>query len=62
MFVVIEASQGEDTRLFVLADAAFPNRFEWFAATPVCETIGKWRVDPQATSNVKRRRCGSPYA
>ena len=28
MFVVIEASQGEDTRLFVVADAASSDRFD----------------------------------
>jgi len=28
MFVLIEASQGEDTRLFVVADAASSHRFD----------------------------------
>ena len=28
MFVVIEASQGEDTRLFVVADAVSSHRFD----------------------------------
>jgi hypothetical protein len=28
MFVVIEASQGEDTRLFVVTDAASSHRFD----------------------------------
>ena len=28
MFAVIEASQGEDTRLFVVADAASSDRFD----------------------------------
>ena len=81
MFVVIEASQGKDTRLFVVADNG-PRRFvapqSFREAVSECdasshpldglqprqfaETIGKWRFDPQATSNVKRRRFGSPWA
>ena len=27
----------------------------WFAPKPVCETIRKWRDEPRATHNLKRR-------
>lgn len=63
MFVVIEASHEGGYKVVSCGRQSAANtRCIEFAARLVCDTISEWRVDPQATSNVKRRQCASRSA